>query len=83
MTVIICILAYLIPLIIGCYCVYKDMNPGETVDHYIYRRNLEDVFWIMFIPGINILGLVVVMIVWAMYRISQFRKPYDSENTKN
>ena len=83
MIVLICIFAYLIPLSIGCYCVYKDMNPGETVDYYIYRRDLEDVFWIMFIPGLNILGLVIGMAVLAMYHILQLRKPYDSENTKN
>ena len=83
MTLLICILAYLIPLIGGCYCVYKDMNPGETVDHYIYRRDLGDVFWIMFIPGINILGCIVGLAMLAMYHISQLRKPYDSENKKN
>ena len=83
MTVSICILMYLIPIIVGCYCAYKDMNPGETVDHYIHRRDLEDVFWIMFIPGINILGFVVVMVILAMYHISQLKKPYNSKNTKN
>lgn len=83
MIILICILAYLIPLAIGCYCVYKDMNPGETVDHYIYRRDLGDVFWLMFVPGINILGLGIGMIILATYHISQLRKPYDSENTKN
>ena len=83
MTILICILAYLIPLIVGGYCVYKDMNPGETVDHYIYRRDLGDVFWIMFIPGINILGLLIGIIILVMYYISQLRKPYNSENTKN
>ena len=83
MTVLVCILLYLIPLVVGCYGVYKNMNPGETVGHYISRRDLEDVFWIMFIPGLNILGLVIGMVVLAMYHILQLRKPYDSENTKN
>ena len=83
MTVLICIFAYLIPLAIGGYCVYKDMNPGETVDHYIYRRDFEEVFWVMFVPGINILGIIVALFILAMYHISQLRKPYDSENTKN
>lgn len=83
MTVLICILAYLIPLIVGCYWVYKDMNPGETVEHYIYRKDLEDVFWVAFVPGLNILCLGLLIISIAVCYIGQLKKPYDSKNTEN
>lgn len=83
MVVLICILAYLIPIIIIGYLFYKDMKPGETVSDYIWRKDLEDCVWIMFVPGLNILGLVLLIGSIVVCYVAQLRKPYDSKNTKN
>ena len=80
MVVLICLIAYLLPIIIIGYAVYRDMKPGETVEDYIYRTDLEDCLWAMFLPGINILCLLVWIGEWIVCYVSQLRKPYDYKN---
>ena len=83
MSVLICLILYLLPIVLVCYSVYRDMKPGETVEDYIYRKDLEDCFWVLFIPGINILGLIIRFGAMLVCFVAQIRKPYDSENKKN
>ena len=80
MVVLICLIAYLLPITIAGYVIYRDMKPGETVEDYVYRKDLEDYFWALFIPGINVLYLLVLVGTWVVCYVSQLRKPYDYKN---
>lgn len=56
------ILLYIIPVAIILYGEYRNMHKGETLEHYLNRRDLDDVFWILsFFPAFNwIMAMFVI-----------------------
>ena len=42
------------------------MESGESVEDFIWKNDLEDVWWVTFIPMVNIilLGYITVSMTW-------------------
>lgn len=57
------IFLYLVPLGILLWFVYSDMRKGETIEQYLNRCDLDDVFWVLtFFPAFNWLMALFVII---------------------
>lgn len=57
---------WIVPMImIGCVT-YFSMKPGESVEDFVWKNDLEDVWWAAFIPMINIimLGYISTIMTW-------------------
>ena len=56
----------IVPIIIIGYITYRNMESGESVEDFIWKNDLEDVWWVTFIPMVNIilLGYITVSMTW-------------------
>ena len=56
------ILLYIIPVVIILYGGYLSMHKGETLEHYLNRRDLDDVFWVLSLfPAFNWIMAIFVI----------------------
>lgn len=57
---------WIVPIIIIGYITYRNMESGESVEDFIWKNDLEDVWWVTFIPMVNIilLGYITVSMTW-------------------
>ena len=57
---------WIVPIIIIGYITYRNMEPGESVEDFVYKNDLEDVRWVTFTPMINIilLGYITACMTW-------------------
>lgn len=57
------ILLYIIPVAIILYGGYLDMHEGETLEHYLNRRDIDDIFWTLSLcPAFNWIMATFVII---------------------
>lgn len=61
--IVLCVLLYIIPVAIILYRGYRNMRKGETIEQYLNRCDLDDVFWVLtFFPAFNWLMALFVII---------------------
>ena len=56
---------WIVPIIIIGYITYRNMESGESVEDFIWKNDLEDVWWVTFIPMVNIilLGYIIMSMI--------------------
>ena len=74
------VILYIIPIILGCVCVWMDMEKGESVSEYFdaekgaFADDLIPILIMMFIPAINLLTLFVTIPFLVFNLVKDIRK---------
>ena len=56
---------WIIPMIMIGYITYLSMESGESVEDFVWKNDLEDIWWVTFIPMVNIilLGYIIMSMI--------------------
>lgn len=74
------IISYIIPIILGCVCVWIDMEKGQTVAEYLdegdgfFDEELIPLLIIMFVPAINLITLFITIPFLVFNLVKDIRK---------
>ena len=68
------LITYCISLIITSVFIYMNMEKGESLEDYIYRTDNLALFIIMFIPAVNYLAVIYVLIYTIWNKLKHFTK---------
>ena len=73
------VISYIIPIMLGCVCVWIDMKKGESVSEYFDAEKgvFADAFTIliiMFIPAVNLLTLFITIPFLVFNLVKDIRK---------
>ena len=68
------LITYCISLIITSVFIYVNMEKGESLEDYIYRTDNLALFIIMFIPAVNYLAVIYVLIYTIWNKLKHFTK---------
>lgn len=69
------VLVYILPIICFYITIYIRMESGQTITYYIDEHHLSDISIFMWIPLINIVILIGLVIGWFSNLIENIKKP--------
>jgi hypothetical protein len=69
------LILWIVPILLFGICAWFNMEPGESVDEFISRKDLEVDFVFIWIPGANIIPLIRILFKWIFNYVLSIRKP--------
>ena len=75
MVILIFLIAWLIPIVLfGTYAWYN-MKSGESLEDFIFRKDLEVDFVFVWFPLFNLFVIIKIMFQWLCAYLLNLRKP--------
>ena len=75
MVFLIILIAWLIPIIVFGIYAWFNMKSGESLEDFIFRKDLEVDFIFLWFPLFNLVVLIKIMFQWLWAYLLNLRKP--------